>query len=371
MVLYQCENCKKKFNKKYNFDKHKERKNPCTFREKALKLPVIKCRFCKKEFNRKDALTNHLQVCPKNKNSSNKKIIKQNNNGIALIDSNHNNITNNHVTNIYLDGRKLFPFGQDGVDCLSAQEKISILSPDKNALEMIIFKINLDPDRIEHHNCGIDDLHSGYGIIYDGKKWVTENTKLIMEKLFESKEQDLRTIHTHVEEYVTKDCNLRIKHNLDDISDTIKPINQSHLKSKKNLVAHVKKDFYNNRHLAREAKKRTEQYLHDDKNTKKNDNCINMLREGCTLEDIERHPKKISILKEICMQLLNDSNKEKNVTPDNYKIIFERINSTNSIGLLNLIMNSLVFSAYFNDKIINWSIDDKLTLLKEYTEFEC
>ena len=40
-----------------------------------------------------------------------------------------------------------------------------------NPIEMIIVGTHLEPKRTQYHNCGIDDLHSGYGIIYDGNKW--------------------------------------------------------------------------------------------------------------------------------------------------------------------------------------------------------
>ena len=56
---------------------------------------------------------------------------------------------NNNITIKY----NLFPFG-------------------KNPIEIIIIKVHLDPVKIDHHNVGYTDEHSGYGIIFDGKEKV-------------------------------------------------------------------------------------------------------------------------------------------------------------------------------------------------------
>ena len=59
MVEYICSRCTTIFTKKYNYEKHKNRKYPC----KKLKF---ECEFCNKSYSSKSNLNKHLKKCEKN-----------------------------------------------------------------------------------------------------------------------------------------------------------------------------------------------------------------------------------------------------------------------------------------------------------------
>ena len=180
MVEYQCNKCTKTFTKKYNYMKHNERKTPCSILNNNFRITKKhKCKNCNKKINRKDNYKRHIEKCKKNIS-----IKKYNVNS----GSNYGQIINGNNNNIIIKNYNLLPFGRDGIECLTTPEKIAIFSSDENPMEMIIIKVNLDPLKINHHNVGYTDEHSGFDIIFDGDEWLTERIEVILEILFESKE---------------------------------------------------------------------------------------------------------------------------------------------------------------------------------------
>ena len=264
---------------------------------------------------------------------------------------NKNNIKNNNIHGnnqiisgdngkIIVKNYNLFPFGKDGVDCLSIPEKITIFSSDENPMEMIIVKVNLDINKPNHHNVGIKDLQSGYGIIFDGDKWLTERISAIMEVLLESKEKDLLKIHDEIKDFLSDDVNKSIKDTLNDLNHNLNRGNHIDIKSKKTLIAHLKKYFYNNRKLAIKFKKHTSNESITDKNSMNDDNnrFENILKKGCTIEDIENHIKnkkqketKINVLNDLCSHLLSILRAQNNVNKNYFSLILSRINTISDI----------------------------------------
>ena len=59
MVEYKCSRCSKIFTKKYNFEKHQNRKYPC-------KKVNFKCTFCNKIYSTKSNLNKHMKKCDNN-----------------------------------------------------------------------------------------------------------------------------------------------------------------------------------------------------------------------------------------------------------------------------------------------------------------
>ena len=267
----------------------------------------------------------------------------------------------------------MFPFGKDGVDCLTTPEKIAIFSSDENPMEMIIVKVNLDVNKPNHHNVGIPDLHSGYGIIFDGDKWITERINVIMNVLLDSKEKDLLKIHGEIKDFLSEDVNKTIKDTLGDLNHNLNRGNHIDIKSKKTLIAHLKKHFYSNKNLVIEAKKHTMKELHINNNHNK---FKNILKDGVTIEDVDNHIRnkkelenKINNLKEMCRDLLKLSKEKKNIDEENYDIISKRIDDMDEISTINVIINSLILSAYFKEKINDKIITKKIAISKEMCSF--
>ena len=224
MVQYQCETCFKIFTRKSSYTSHLSRKNPCTFAENInYKVKKFKCKYCNKSFDRKDCFKKHVEKCSKSnpkidvKNNINNNV--KNNKNITNKNKNNNGNINSQFVNgdnnkIIIKHYNLFPFGKDGMDCLTIPEKIAIFSSDENPMEMIIVKVNLDANKPNHHNVGIPDLQSGYGIIFDGDKWITERINVIMEVILDSKEKDLIKIHDEIKDFLSDDVNKTIKDTL-------------------------------------------------------------------------------------------------------------------------------------------------------------
>lgn len=131
MVEYKCKKCSRIFNRKNDYDRHITKKNPCN---KITNLPIYNCETCDKKFTRKDNLTRHLKIC---KNTVINDIQKINNNGNYNISQMQKGDHNKMIIKNY----NLFPFGKDGIDCLTTPEKIAIFSSDENPMEMIIVKL--------------------------------------------------------------------------------------------------------------------------------------------------------------------------------------------------------------------------------------
>lgn len=79
-----------------------------------------------------------------------------------------------------------------------------------------------------------------------------------MEVLFESKEKDLLKLYDEIKDFLSDHENNNIKYTFDDLNKKLNPRNKIDAKSKKLLIAHLKKRFYDNRELALDAKKNTE-----------------------------------------------------------------------------------------------------------------
>ena len=69
--IFTCNLCNKEFNRKYNLNKHMERKNPCVKKEE-VEVEVeeeeeeekkIKCEFCEYSTNKTGNLNRHLKTC--------------------------------------------------------------------------------------------------------------------------------------------------------------------------------------------------------------------------------------------------------------------------------------------------------------------
>lgn len=340
MVEYTCKKCGETFNKKSNYDVHMNRKKPCD----KIVDPELKCKHCSKKYGRKDTLNRHIKN--KHTNIINKPVdVNNNNNNANANNANINNantnivgdhnINNSHnVINQYF----VLPFGKYNLDDLTISEKIDIFSSKGNPIEMIIIKTHLNSDKKQYHNCGITDIHSGYGIINDGDEWQAWRISDIMNTLIELGEENTNKLYEEIKKFFMDDAQKSIEHGLDNNKYLLRPRNNCFdIKSKKNLTAYLKSNFYNKRNIVKDAIKLT------GKNPIKqiNDDVpINFLREGVTIEDIENYFKekkpdpRIANLQQMCyhlLKLIDDMDKIEETKIINYIKINNNIDEFNSI----------------------------------------
>jgi len=70
--IFTCNLCNKEFNRKYNLNKHMERKNPCVKKEEEeveeeveveVEEKKFKCEFCEYSTNKTGNFNRHLKTC--------------------------------------------------------------------------------------------------------------------------------------------------------------------------------------------------------------------------------------------------------------------------------------------------------------------
>lgn len=369
MVKYQCNNCFKKFVRKSDYCRHLSRKRPCILGSKIdEKIKVYKCPNCDKQYNKSFYLNKH--VCKTNKNTISDNSINNSYNHNTNIEgdiiNNNNNITINKTYN-------LCPFAKDGTDCLTIPEKIAIFTSDQNPYEMIIIQVNLNPLKLEHHNVGIPDLHRSYGMIFNGEEWLTEKTSVILEILLNSKKKDLLKIHSEIKGWLSDSTNKTFTTTMNDMDDTLRPVNPIQIKSKNTLTTHLKKYFYNNRNLAIEAQK----YTKNMNIAQSDNNQYDLgLKDGLTIEEVERQYEskkyQMKVIKEICKDLLFKSTTNGTIDKHNFYLIRSKIITVDNIidiCVLNCISNNLFRSAYLGCIMTNKILNIKIMQIREMMSF--
>lgn len=314
MVNYICKRCDQIFEHKTTYVNHINRKRKCIINKSNSKSSKQKswhqCNICNKSYKRKDSLIRHKKSKLHQLNIKNIKIDLNFKNNLK------NNITNitgdkNIIKNTIVDKPTIncyiCPFSTEGVAKLSTQDKITLFSSKENPIVMIVTKTNLNPSIPEFHNVGYRDLNSRYGIIFNGNTWEKKDIQSIMNELLNSKRKDLLEIHEEISKYLSIEDNKNINDVLIDIENTVMPKIDHHIKSKKKLVANLKTHFYNNRNLITKSIKKSGKPISSDLKT----NCHqkNILRDGLTIEDLDKilkkKAKKLEPKKDIALYIIN------------------------------------------------------------------
>ncbi len=282
MVLYKCQKCGFAFNKKSSLDKHMTRKTSCVKQYGSKvnkKIYNPKCRACKKSFSRKDSLKRHMKVCKNIINKENNIKNKGEINGVVINgDNNNNNKIKNKINNYKIYNNKpiiLISFGKDGTSGLNFDDFIKIIKSDKNLYEALITEINFNPDKPEHHNVYYPDMKASYGKVYENKKWVDKKINEIINKLLESKTEDINVILDKLSGNLSK----KIKNN---IIETMADVNFSNPDRRKKLISYIKPILYNNKDMVIKTKKKIEEDSSDELADEE------IFKKGTKLKDIKR-----------------------------------------------------------------------------------
>jgi hypothetical protein len=263
MINYVCEKCNKEFNKKSNYIKHINRKNPCIKEE--INSITYKCKKCNKEFDKKLNYTNHIN---KNKDCSiidlqekysnleiecqqlkqiNQELKIENNKINELLEkciTNKNNIITNTNTNIINNNNtnntnniikiKLVNFGQEKYTKLTKEEQQHILKYSKQSMANLIKYLHINDRMPEYKNVCVKNLRGKGGYLYEGNKWMHLNYNILIMMLFKNKINDLDKILTENE-----NINISSSKNIQDLIDNYTDDMDTFIKNNKENIINM------------------------------------------------------------------------------------------------------------------------------------
>ncbi len=141
-------------------------------------------------------------------------------------------------------------FAKDGIKCIDLTDFGEIFGSNKNIIESMISKVNLNPDKPQHHNIYYGDTKSSYGEIYENKKWIRKKIDEILDTLIESKIDDLNSILNDMKDFLNKKTRDKIKETIENF-DCTKP------GARKKLKSYLKPILYNHKDMIIKTRKLT------------------------------------------------------------------------------------------------------------------
>jgi hypothetical protein len=241
MVFYECEDCKKTFNKKYDYEMHRNRKNKCSL-EKRLQneLQIFICNNCGNKFSRYCNLKRHQEsFCKKKEENNNysiltpvenylknntndptnvhltepqiKKIIDviSDTNKTTIIGDNSNNninshnkvnntlnnlnanINNNNMNNITQNNNVfiLSPFGKEGRINVPKKLLHYLYRNLEDGIPKLVEYIHYNSELPQYQNIRGKGYNNKLVTVYDGENWVLENKNDALEQMIKDKKE--------------------------------------------------------------------------------------------------------------------------------------------------------------------------------------
>ena len=355
MVTHQCSYCSKTFQKKSNLDRHLNKKNSCIGDDN----PNLKCKHCGKHFCRKDSLNRHIKTIHTDIINQTKKV---------NVNGDHNNVhsgTGNQYNNLNINCIIPYPYGYSKFDSLTAQDMLRIFFSESNPLTMIINETHLNPLTPEFHNVGITDLRSGRGCFFSGDAWNTKSSNPLINDMLNHDYPDLLKISDELKKNLPEASKKDIDTKMINLQPYIKPVSVSDFQSQKKFINTLKQDLYNNRHLVKDAIKKSGKTIINGTNNKTMETPENETLKKLT----EVYNNNIRILgpkRELAKNLLQDIDE---IHGSEYESIIKLMNDTTDVNRINTI-SRLINKAYcFGSEINNSVIENQIEKETEIDEF--
>ncbi len=385
MVRYICPRCKVVFTKKFEFERHINRKRKCVIlNQPSDSLPNFKCK-CGKEYSRKDKLKDHINKIHEgdmnyiyvkssnnkhnkfngNKNTVQRDVIDGNKNTVQRDINNNNNNNNNNSISITINYNNMAPFGKDGIDFLTFEEKMKVFSSSFNPLEAIILMVNLNDDRYDHHNVSLPDLKSAIGYIYDGRGWISARASEIMDVLLASKEKDLIDIYNDIKCVLSKKDNEYVAKGVNDCK-----MIRTDSKARESIISHIRTHMYNKRDLATRARKIMETKNSSDRFEKTRH--VMSFRDDLSFEQAEEIYNKnleirkhVQIQKDMLLSILDIYNEKHMISQDEITDVKLFITNVSNIELMKKIIDIVIKKIFDGYQLTTQLLTNELTNIEQ------
>ena len=241
MVNYTCEYCKKSFDHKGAFERHNNRKNPCT---RQILNDDLKCKLCEKEYEFASSLYKH---------------IKEKHNDEQYINIEKQNIEQHNNTNVNVDVEgdfnvdgdvKVVKFGEENLSYISDDTFKKIIGRGFKSLEEFMNHVHFNKDHPENHNIYVASLKDGHVVTYNGKRWDVGLADQMLDDLIQQKSDILEEKYDEIADKLSPMESKKFNNFINRKDDA-----KVNLKLKRELRVQL----YNNSHFAKGAKKLMEE----------------------------------------------------------------------------------------------------------------
>jgi len=242
---FNCECCKYKTTKRFNFDKHMISKKHILVEESSKKIekvsiPLVevsiplakvsiplakvsipvedtlyKCKYCEHSYRHKSSLSKHVKyTCTKNKDEDLTELVRLLNLQLETqkqefnekIDSQSKKIesqskqieklmgkleVNGSFNNNTINNIQLLAYRATDVSHLTEQDYRSCLKKVNHCVKHMIERVHFNPTKPENMNIYISNIKDKYIMVYDGMNWNLANKKDELDRLYEEKEMML------------------------------------------------------------------------------------------------------------------------------------------------------------------------------------
>jgi hypothetical protein len=202
-----CEKCFECFKSPYYYNRHKNKKIPCTLEEKEQRdIKNRMCPDCKHVFEKPCKLRNHLPICklkPKetkteillgqileqfntkfSQQSDELKDLKDQLNKINVINNNTFNVQNNIIVT---------PYGKEDLSFLTIKDYTKIFNKGCYSIPEIVKLIHCNDDKPEFMNVYIKNFKDEYMFTFDGSDWDIEKKDDVLNNMIENKKNLLES----------------------------------------------------------------------------------------------------------------------------------------------------------------------------------
>jgi len=263
MNSYVCAKCGYNAGNKSHYDRHINKKNPCSphFIHGNIKKIIdtelssseeeepkmFHCEICDVSFRRKDLLKRHIEQTNKHANN----VLKIKNCSVNNIHGNNNTIDNSINKTVINNGPIInitfqvpHDYTYNNIKHLTLFEQFKSISNKDSPYSELLANLNFHPQKKEYHNINYNSLHSGSAKVYTGSKEIEERIRDVLDNIVSTKRDLIHLIFNRFR------CFLSVRGTIDIRSEFYKGHNFGDRKGKvayNQLIRRTKMYLYNNR----------------------------------------------------------------------------------------------------------------------------